>query len=110
MRKDAELSEKLEAISMQLHHIAMQLRPQKTIQDDEPMEWEKCDVKGKAYKEAVEVIRKTKRASESQLQRKLGISFEHASQILALMEKRGIVSPKEGTAPRKIYMRKLPRK
>jgi len=53
-------------------------------------------------KMAIEVIRKTLRASTSHFQRQLGWGYNHASKILDMLEARGIVGPQVGAGPRKI--------
>ena len=44
-------------------------------------------------KKAVEIIRTTKRASTSNLQRKLSIGYNRAARIMDELEERGIVGP-----------------
>jgi len=50
--------------------------------DDDPM-----------LKKAVEIIRTTKRASTSNLQRKLSIGYNRAARIMDELEERGVVGP-----------------
>lgn len=52
---------------------------------------------------AIDVLRQTKRASTSMIQRRLKIGYNEASRIMDELEKRGIVGPGDGgSAPREI--------
>ena len=54
------------------------------------------------YKQALDVIRVTKRASISHFQRHLNIGYNHASQLADLLEERGIIGPQKGVGLREI--------
>ena len=56
------------------------------------------------YKRALEVVRTTKRASISHLQRQMGIGYNHAARLLDLLEERGVIGPAVGVQPREILM------
>ena len=56
------------------------------------------------YKRALEVVRTTKRASISHLQRQMGIGYNHAAHLIDLLEGRGIIGPAIGVQPREILM------
>ncbi len=58
----------------------------------------------KLYKKAMGVLRATKRASTSTLQRRLRIGYNRAARIVDLMEERGIVGPENGSSPREILV------
>lgn len=58
----------------------------------------------KLYKKAIAVLRATKRASTSTLQRRLRIGYNRAARIVDLMEERGIVGPENGSSPRDILV------
>ena len=51
---------------------------------------------------ALEIIRTTKRASTSNLQRKLKIGYNRAARIMDELEERGIVGSDNGAQPREI--------
>ncbi len=54
--------------------------------------------------QALEVIRQTKRASTSSLQRRLRIGYTRAARIMDLLEERGIIGPPDGAGPREILV------
>lgn len=54
------------------------------------------------YRQALEVIRVTKRASAAHFQRHLNIGYNHASQLADLLEERGIIGPQNGIGSREI--------
>ena len=54
--------------------------------------------------QAIEVIRQTKRASTSSLQRRLRIGYTRAARVMDLLEERGIVGPPDGAGPREILI------
>jgi S-DNA-T family DNA segregation ATPase FtsK/SpoIIIE len=54
------------------------------------------------YRQAMEVLRATRRASTSMLQRRLRIGYNRAARIMELMEEKGIVGPENGAQPREI--------
>ncbi len=53
-------------------------------------------------KDAIQVIRDSKRASTSMLQRRLKIGYNRAARIMELLEAEGIVGPENGSSPREI--------
>jgi S-DNA-T family DNA segregation ATPase FtsK/SpoIIIE len=53
---------------------------------------------------SIEVIRQTKRASVSMLQRRLRIGYTRAARIMDVLEERGIVGPGMGSEPREILV------
>jgi S-DNA-T family DNA segregation ATPase FtsK/SpoIIIE len=61
--------------------------------DDDPM-----------IKRAIEIIRTTKRASTSNLQRKLSIGYNRAARIMDELEDRGMVGPDNGSQGREILL------
>jgi len=53
---------------------------------------------------AVEIIRQTRRASTSSLQRRLRIGYTRAARLMDLLEQRGVVGPPRGSDPREILI------
>lgn len=62
-----------------------------SFDDDDPL-----------FEEAVRIVRETKQASVSLLQRRLRIGYARAGHLIDLMELRGIVGPHRGSKPREI--------
>ena len=60
------------------------------------------DLPDELIPDAVEVIRTSKRASTSMLQRRLKIGYNRAARIMEILEDRGIVGPDNGSQPREI--------
>ena len=56
------------------------------------------------FEEALLIVRSSKSASASFLQRKLQIGYNRAARIIEMMEARGIVGPADGARPREILM------
>ncbi len=56
------------------------------------------------YEDALAVLRDTRRASTSMLQRKLKIGYNRAARIMEILEDRGIVGPENGASPREILV------
>ncbi|MCD8481235.1 MAG: hypothetical protein LR015_00280 [Verrucomicrobia bacterium] len=54
--------------------------------------------------QAIDVIRNSKRASTSMLQRRLKIGYNRAARIMEILEDKGIVGPENGSSPREILM------
>ncbi len=59
------------------------------------------------YRKALEIIKVTKKASASYLQRRLKIGFNRAARLIDLMEKNGIIGPQIGNKPREVYLDKI---
>ena len=53
---------------------------------------------------AIEIIRQTRRASTSSLQRRLRIGYTRAARLIDLLEERGVVGPPRGSDPREILI------
>ena len=71
--------------------------------DDEGGDEEMGD-DGELYAQAIDVLKSTKRASTSMIQRRLRIGYNRAARIMDLMEERGVVGPENGSSPREILV------
>lgn len=56
------------------------------------------------FQQALDVLKSTKRASTSMIQRRLRIGYNRAARIMDLMEDKGIVGPENGSSPREILV------
>jgi S-DNA-T family DNA segregation ATPase FtsK/SpoIIIE len=54
------------------------------------------------YSKALDVLRSSRRASTSMLQRRLRIGYNRAARIMEIMEEKGVVGPENGSSPREI--------
>jgi S-DNA-T family DNA segregation ATPase FtsK/SpoIIIE len=75
-------------------------------QIDEPDEGEPGDLEtdDEMYEPAIEVLRTTKRASTSMLQRRLRIGYNRAARLMEVLEAKGVVGPENGSSPREILL------
>ena len=62
------------------------------------------DHEDELFDAAVEVIRQTRRASTSSLQRRLRIGYTRAARLMDILEEKGIVGPPQGSDPREILI------
>ena len=56
------------------------------------------------YNKALEVVRATRRASTSHLQRRMKIGYNHAARLIDMLEERGVIGPARGAGPREILV------
>lgn len=56
------------------------------------------------YQQALDVLKSSRRASTSMLQRRLRIGYNRAARIMEIMEEKGIVGPENGSSPREILV------
>lgn len=56
------------------------------------------------YDQAVEVIKKTRRASLTWLQRRLDIGYQEAARLIELLEERGVIGAANANGPRDILI------
>ncbi len=56
------------------------------------------------FQQALGVLKSSKRASTSNIQRRLRIGYNRAARIMDLMEDKGIVGPENGSSPREILV------
>ena len=55
------------------------------------------------YVQAVELVRRTKRATISHVQRHIRVGYNRAARFIERMEREGIIGPQDGTRPRDIF-------
>jgi S-DNA-T family DNA segregation ATPase FtsK/SpoIIIE len=60
---------------------------------------EECD---QFYEQAVAVVKETRQASISMLQRRLRVGYNRAARMIEMMERDGIVGPSDGSRPREV--------
>lgn len=72
-----------------------------------PQETLAAEVDDPKFPEAIKVIVSNKKASASLLQRRLSIGYVRAARLLDELEKRGLISPKEGTKARDVYTERV---
>jgi S-DNA-T family DNA segregation ATPase FtsK/SpoIIIE len=56
------------------------------------------------FQQAMDVLKSTRRASTSMIQRRLRIGYNRAARIMDIMEDKGIVGPENGSSPRDILI------
>jgi len=56
------------------------------------------------YNEAVDLVRRTKRATTSHIQRHLRVGYNRAARFIERMEREGLIGPQDGTRPREIFL------
>ena len=56
------------------------------------------------FRQALDVLRSTKRASTSMIQRRLRVGYNRAARIMDVMEDKGIIGPENGSSPREILI------
>jgi len=80
----------------------LQLKQDSSQSDSSPMDEGEEDEE--LITQAIEIIRETRRASTSLLQRRLRIGYTRAARIMDILEERGIVGPPQGADPREILV------
>lgn len=55
------------------------------------------------YEEALDVVKQSRKASASLLQRRLKIGYARAARLLDILEENGVIGPSKGAKPRDIY-------
>ena len=77
-------------------------------QEDEDLDGEEADGElgddETLYRQALEVLKSSRRASTSMLQRRLRIGYNRAARVMEMMEEKGIVGPENGSSPRDILV------
>lgn len=56
------------------------------------------------YEKAVKVVKKTRRASLTFIQRQLNIGYQEAARLLDQLEEQGIIGPASETGPREVLI------
>ena len=56
------------------------------------------------YGKAAEVVKTTRRASLTHLQRQLNVGYQDAARLIDLLEERGVVGPASETSPREVLL------
>jgi len=97
----------------EMHHVTDFIRAQgspdfiteikERIETDKP-ELPEMDQSDDLLEAAVEVLRSTKRASTSSLQRRLRIGYNRAANLMDILEEKGIIGPPTETGPRDILV------
>lgn len=75
---------------------------QSLVSDDDEEDMGEEDHQDELLPDAIDVLRSTKRASTSMLQRRLRIGYNRAARIMEILEEKGIVGPDNGAQPREI--------
>ena len=70
---------------------------------EEPLSPEEAALPAVSDDEAVELVRRTQKATISHVQRHLRIGYNRAARIIEDMEREGIIGPQDGTRPRAIF-------
>ena len=92
-----------------VEHVKGQGAPQYEVAIKDKLEGKTADVPDmeeddELIAQAMEIIRQTRRASTSSLQRRLRIGYTRAARVMDLLEQRGIVGPAQGADPREILI------
>ena len=77
---------------------------EKSPADKEPSD--DCGVSDEEFHRAYDIVVEANRASASMLQQRMGIGYNHASRIMHLLEKRGVIGPMRGAGPREVLVGK----
>jgi S-DNA-T family DNA segregation ATPase FtsK/SpoIIIE len=56
------------------------------------------------FHQALDVLKSSRRASTSMIQRRLRIGYNRAARIMDVMEDKGIIGPENGSSPREILV------
>ena len=79
-------------------------QPQQSINDMEAPSHITTVKELELYNQAIEILRRTKRASTSYLQRRMGIGYTHAARLVDILEETGVVGPSRGSGSREILV------
>ena len=67
-------------------------------------EYNSDDVSDDIYEEAKAVVIKERKASTSYLQRKLGVGYARAANLIDMLEEQGVIGPGSGAKPREVLI------
>ena len=84
---------------------AVQQQIDKDSSEDDEEEGDEVDGESsdeELYAKAIDVLKSSRRASTSMLQRRLRIGYNRAARIMEMMEEKGVVGPENGSSPREI--------
>ncbi len=104
MVKDEEISRVLDFIKKQVpptYETAVQEKMQSSSGGGVSGDSEPDD---EMLEQAIQILRETRRASTSALQRRLRIGYTRAARLMDTLEERGIVGPPRGSDPREILI------
>ncbi len=62
------------------------------------------EIEGDIVEQAIDIIRRERKASTSYLQRRLKIGYNRAAEIIDILESRGVIGPQIGSARREIFI------
>ena len=85
-------------------HIDQEARDEEDGDEDDAGEDGEMGDDEELYRQAMDVLKTTRRASTSMLQRRLRIGYNRAARIMELMEEKGVVGPENGAQPREILV------
>ena len=57
------------------------------------------------YDQALEIVKRTQKASATLLQRHLKIGYSRAARLIDLLEENGVVGPGQGAKPREVFVK-----
>jgi S-DNA-T family DNA segregation ATPase FtsK/SpoIIIE len=100
------LTDKLAEMAPQFNPIVMEFLENggEVAQEDRDINLESNDGKDEKFDEAVRVVIEHRSASASLLQRRLGVGYNRAANLIEEMESRGIVGPAQGSKPRRVLL------
>lgn len=108
-----KLNEVLEAIksisdqqNSQYTDIMLQLKELRDVVNGKHLEPEDHRSDDELYEAAYQAVVSSGKASTSFIQRKLGIGYSRASQLMDLLEKKAIIGLAQGSKPRKVLIKK----
>src|SRR5690606_35200502 len=102
------LVEKLSSIPVEYDTGAMEFIESNGVTDTDvdgiTMDGEGGGLKDEKYDEAVRCVAMHRVASASFLQRRLGVGYNRAANLIEEMERHGVVGPAQGSKPRKVLI------